>query len=74
MLLFQNHFKTNYANKKLANMDENSLSQIDKKILPNSTTLANSINSLTNRIETYVKFKKELFIGLPMSLKHHLLL
>ena len=51
-------------NKKLSNMDENSLTQIDKKDLPiEFHSLANSINTLTNRIETYVKFKKELFIG-----------
>lgn len=57
-------------NKKLANMDENSLSQIDKKDLPiEFHSLANSINSLTNRIETYVKFKKELFIGVAHELK-----
>ena len=57
-------------NKKLANMDENSLSQIDKKDLPiEFHSLANSINSLTNRIETYVKFKKELFIGAAHELK-----
>src|SRR5574344_1469405 len=46
-------------NKKLSNMDENSLSQIDKKDLPEEfLTLANSINSLTNRIGTYLKLKK----------------
>ncbi len=57
-------------NKKLANMDENSLSKIDKKDLPiEFHSLANSINSLTNRIETYVKFKKELFIGAAHELK-----
>jgi len=57
-------------NKKLSNMDENSLTQIDKKDLPiEFYSLANSINSLTNRIETYVKFKKELFIGAAHELK-----
>ncbi|RBQ32494.1 two-component sensor histidine kinase [Arcobacter sp. FW59] len=57
-------------NKKLSNMDENSLSQIDTKDLPMEfLTLANSINSLTNRIGTYVKFKKELFIGIAHELK-----
>ena len=40
-------------------MDENSLSQIDKKDLPiEFHSLVDSINSLTNRIETYVKFKR----------------
>ena len=57
-------------NKKLSNMDETTLSQIDKKDLPiEFHSLANSINSLTNRIETYVKFKKELFIGAAHELK-----
>ena len=57
-------------NKKLSNMDENSLTQIDKKDLTiEFHSLANSINSLTNRIETYVKFKKELFIGAAHELK-----
>lgn len=57
-------------NKKLSNMDENSLTQIDKKDLPiEFYSLANSINTLTNRIETYVKFKKELFIGAAHELK-----
>jgi len=51
-------------------MDENSLSQIDTKNLPTEfTTLANSINSLTNRIGTYLKFKKELYIGIAHELK-----
>ena len=57
-------------NKKLSNMDESSLSFIDTKDLPNEfLSLANSINSLTNRIATYVKFKKELFIGIAHELK-----
>lgn len=51
-------------------MDESSLSFIDTKDLPNEfLSLANSINSLTNRIATYVKFKKELFIGIAHELK-----
>jgi len=57
-------------NNKLSNMDENSLTQIDKKDLPiEFHSLSDSINSLTNRIETYVKFKKELFIGAAHELK-----
>lgn len=57
-------------NKKLSNMDETSLAQIDKKDLPiEFHSLSDSINSLTNRIETYVKFKKELFIGAAHELK-----
>ena len=57
-------------NNKLSNMDETSLTQIDKKDLPiEFHSLSDSINSLTNRIETYVKFKKELFIGAAHELK-----
>jgi len=57
-------------NNKLSNMDENSLTQIDNNDLPiEFHSLSDSINSLTNRIETYVKFKKELFIGAAHELK-----
>ncbi len=57
-------------NKKLSNMNENYLTQINKNSLPMEFhPLADSINSLTNRIETYVKFKKELFIGAAHELK-----
>jgi two-component system OmpR family sensor kinase len=55
---------------KLSNMDENFLTQIDKKKLPiEFHPLANSINSLTNRIESNIRFKKELFIGVAHELK-----
>ncbi|AXH08837.1 two-component sensor histidine kinase [Malaciobacter halophilus] len=57
-------------NKKLSNMNENYLTQIQKDTLPiEFHPLADSINSLTNRIETYVKFKKELFVGAAHELK-----
>lgn len=57
-------------NQKLSHMNENHLSQIDKENLPvEFHPLTDSINSLTNRIETYVKFKKELFIGAAHELK-----
>ncbi|PLY08854.1 MAG: sensor histidine kinase [Arcobacter sp.] len=56
--------------KKLSNMDENFLTQINKKNLPiEFHPLANSINSLTTRIETNIRFKKELFIGVAHELK-----
>jgi len=56
--------------KKLSNMDENFLTQIKKKNLPIEVhPLANSINSLTTRIETNIRFKKELFIGVAHELK-----
>ncbi|MEA3315650.1 MAG: HAMP domain-containing sensor histidine kinase [Campylobacterota bacterium] len=56
--------------KKLSNMNENSLSKIDTKTLPvEFQPLANSINILTNKIENYVKYQKELFIGTAHELK-----
>ncbi|WP_417328056.1 sensor histidine kinase [Halarcobacter sp.] len=56
--------------KKLSNMDENYLTQINKANLPiEFHPLADSINSLTTRIETNIKFKKELFIGVAHELK-----
>lgn len=56
--------------KKLSNMDENYLTQIKKDNLPIEVhPLANSINSLMARIETNIKFKKELFIGVAHELK-----
>jgi len=55
---------------KLSNMDENYLTKIDKNGLPiEFHPLANSINKLTNRIQTFVKFKKELFVGAAHELK-----
>jgi two-component system OmpR family sensor kinase len=55
---------------KLSNMNENFLTQIDKKTLPiEFHPLANSINTLTNKIQNFVKFKKELFIGAAHELK-----
>lgn len=55
---------------KLSNMNENSLSQIDTKKLPiEFEPLANSINTLTLKIENYVKYQKELFIGTAHELK-----
>ena len=55
---------------KLSNMNEHSLDKINHNNLPiEFHALANSINSLTNRIETYIKFKKELFIGAAHELK-----
>ncbi len=55
---------------KLSNMNANSLDQIDIKTLPiEFEPLANSINRLTKRIESYVKYQKELFIGTAHELK-----
>ena len=51
-------------------MNVNSLDQIDTKTLPMEfDSLANSINTLTTRIESYVKYQKELFIGTAHELK-----
>ncbi len=55
---------------KLSNMNENSLTQIDTRKLPMEfEPLANSINNLTTKIENYVKYQKELFIGTAHELK-----
>ncbi len=55
---------------KLSNMNENSLTQIDTTNLPiEFNPLANSINNLTKKIEMYVKYQKELFIGAAHELK-----
>ena len=54
----------------LSNMNENSLTKIDTKRLPiEFEPLANSINTLTTKIENYVKYQKELFIGTAHELK-----
>jgi two-component system OmpR family sensor kinase len=55
---------------KLSKMNENSLIKLDLTKLPiEFEPLANSINSLTTRIESYVKYQKELFIGTAHELK-----
>ncbi len=55
---------------KLTNMNENSLTKIETKKLPiEFVPLASSINTLTTRIEGYVKYQKELFIGTAHELK-----
>lgn len=55
---------------KLSKMNENFLTHIDKERLPiEFHPLANSINTLTNKIQNFVKFKKELFIGAAHELK-----
>jgi two-component system OmpR family sensor kinase len=55
---------------KLSNMNENSLSKIELEKLPMEFhPLATSINNLTKKIEMYVKYQKELFIGAAHELK-----
>jgi len=54
----------------LSNMNENSLTQIDTNKMPQEfIPLANSINTLTTRIENHIKYQKELFIGAAHELK-----
>jgi len=56
--------------KKLSKMDENSLTKIDTSKLPEEfIPLANSVNNLTQRIQSYLKYQKELFIGTAHELK-----
>ena len=56
--------------KKLSNMNENSLTKIELSQLPiEFHPLATSINNLTKKIEMYVKYQKELFIGAAHELK-----
>jgi two-component system OmpR family sensor kinase len=55
---------------KLSNMNEKSLTEIDIQKLPiEFIPLASSINNLTKRIENYLKYQKELFIGTAHELK-----
>ncbi|MBE3022649.1 sensor histidine kinase [Campylobacter sp. 7477a] len=55
---------------KLTNLDEKFLKEIDFKHLPEEfCPLGNSINKLINRIQTFVKYQKELFVGVAHELK-----
>lgn len=57
-------------NHKLANMDENFLETIDINSLPvEFLPLGKSINRLIDRIQTFIKYQKELFIGIAHELK-----
>ncbi|WP_281951338.1 sensor histidine kinase [Nitrosophilus kaiyonis] len=56
--------------KKLADMNENMLKPIKIENLPEEfQPLGRSINMLINRIQTFVKYQKELFIGVAHELK-----
>jgi len=56
--------------KKLSSLNENFLTTIDTKTLPEEfVPLGESINRLINRIQTFVKYQKELFIGVAHELK-----
>ena len=55
---------------KLAKMNENFLRHIDIKSLPDEfIPLGESINKLIDRILTFIKYQKELFIGIAHELK-----
>ncbi len=56
--------------KKLSALNENFLTTINTKTLPEEfVPLGESINRLINRIQTFVKYQKELFIGAAHELK-----
>ncbi|WP_456323632.1 sensor histidine kinase [Hydrogenimonas sp.] len=56
--------------KKLSTLNENFLTTIDTRTLPEEfIPLGESINRLINRIQTFVKYQKELFIGTAHELK-----
>ena len=55
---------------KLTNLDEKFLKEIDIKSLPDEfLLLGNSINRLISRIQTFVLYQKELFVGVAHELK-----
>ncbi len=59
-----------YVSFKLAKMNEHKLSKIDLKTLPYEfIPLGESINNLIKRIENFLYYKKELFIGAAHELK-----
>ena len=59
-----------FFSNKIAKMNENRLSRLDKKTLPEEfIPLANSINQLIAKIENFIYYKKELFIGAAHELK-----
>ncbi len=56
--------------KKLSTLNENFLTTINTRELPEEfVPLGESINRLINRIQTFVKYQKELFIGAAHELK-----
>ncbi len=57
-------------NRRLARMNENFLEKIDTDHLPDEyKTLGESVNKLIERIQNFVKYQKELFIGTAHELK-----
>ena len=70
---FLSNYLTKYItnlNKKLTSLNEHMLKPIKVKDLPEEfQPLAQAINMLINRIQTFVKYQKELFIGIAHELK-----
>ena len=59
-----------FFSNKIAKMNENRLSKLNTKSLPEEfEPLANSINQLIAKIENFIYYKKELFIGAAHELK-----
>jgi two-component system OmpR family sensor kinase len=57
-------------NYKLSDMNENFLKPIDTSSLPEEfSSLGEAINKLINRIQTFIKYQRELFIGIAHELK-----
>jgi two-component system OmpR family sensor kinase len=57
-------------NYKLSDMNENFLNPIDTTTLPEEfSQLGEGINKLINRIQTFVKYQRELFVGIAHELK-----
>ncbi len=57
-------------NRKLARLNENFLDKIDTENLPDEyRSLGESVNKLIERIQNFVKYQKELFIGTAHELK-----
>lgn len=60
----------NTLTKKLSKMNENFINPIDIKTIPEEfVPLGEGVNMLINRIQTFVKYQKELFIGTAHELK-----
>ncbi len=59
-----------YFSSKLAKMNESKLNKIELQSIPEEfKPLGNSINQLINKIENFIVYKKELFIGAAHELK-----
>ena len=68
--LIRTNFEKKLYNHKLASLDEKFLEEINTNSLPiEFLPLGKSINRLINRIETFVKYQKELFVGIAHELK-----